>query len=538
MEYIGSVHPLVILFAVAYFAVIFGIGWYTRKAAASPMEYTVAGRSVGSFINGAGLAASFLSPASFLGLPAFIFLLGYPFWWALAGIIMGMPLAALLTAGPLRKYAPVSFTDYYADRYESEKWGRAVTSIPVIITGILYITLSLVGTALFMMAILQIPYFWSLVIGTVAVLSYVYLGGMVATTWATGLQGIIMTIAAVVVAIIIVVNFGGFGGLAESIAENNPKFWLPPESTEGAANPIMSIWTGMVSFFFVWHYGFSTMPYSVVKFFTAMDINSARLATFWSAFFGGLMYMGLIIIGSAARVVLEELHPAMAAEGVDSAVGVLGYLQEYYATSAAAITDYSMIATTQALGQPWLLGVLCAGGLAICMSTVSAWSVVMQVILGRDWMIKILGSKWAQDNQVKAMQMWLVVILVLCFLLSIRPPAMVLDLSGWAFVLIIASCGPGLILGVWWDKATTTAHVATSLIFTALTLFSWVYAKIVLGSPHWFFLSDQIFGFKVPVGHQVYWVPLAFIFFIVVSLLSKQNSPETVRKYSTELRYD
>lgn len=538
MEYIGSVHPLVILFAVAYFAVIFGIGWYTRKAAASPMEYTVAGRSVGSFINGAGLAASFLSPASFLGLPAFIFLLGYPFWWALAGIIMGMPLAALLTAGPLRKYAPVSFTDYYADRYESEKWGRAVTSFPVIITGILYITLSLVGTALFMMAILQIPYFWSLVIGTAAVLFYVYMGGMVATTWATGLQGIIMTIAAVIVAIIIVVSFGGFGGLAESIAENNPKFWLPPESTEGAANPIMSIWTGMVSFFFVWHYGFATMPYSVVKFFTAMDINSARLATFWSAFFGGLMYMGLIIIGSAARVVLEEMHPAMAAEGVDSAVGVLGYLQQYYATSAAAITDYSMIATTQALGQPWLLGVLCAGGLAICMSTVSAWSVVMQVVLGRDWMIKILGSKWAQDNQVKAMQMWLVIILVICFLLSIRPPAMVLDLSGWAFVLIIASCGPGLILGVWWDKATTTAHVSTSLIFTALTLFSWVYAKVALGSPHWFFLTEPIFGFKVPVGHQVYWVPLAFIFFIVVSLLSKQNSPETVRKYSTELRYD
>ncbi|MFW6216851.1 MAG: sodium:solute symporter family protein [Desulfohalobiaceae bacterium] len=538
MENIGSVHPLVILFAVAYFAVIFGIGWFTRKAAASPMEYTVAGRSVGSFINGAGLAASFLSPASFLGLPAFIFLLGYPFWWALAGIIMGMPLAALLTAGPLRKYAPVSFTDYYADRYESEKWGRAVTSFPVIITGILYITLSLVGTALFMMAILQIPYFWSLVIGTAAVLFYVYMGGMVATTWATGLQGIIMTIAAVVVAIIIIANFGGFGGLAEAIENNNPKFWLPPQSTEGAAHPIMSIWTGMVSFFFVWHYGFSTMPYSVVKFFTAMDINSARLATFWSAFFGGLMYMGLIVIGSAARVVLEQLHPAMQAEGVDSAVGVLGYLQEYYATGAAAITDYSMIATTQALGQPWLLGVLCAGGLAICMSTVSAWTVVMQVVLGRDWMIKILGSKWAQDNQVKAMQMWLVIILVLCFLLAIRPPGMVLDLSGWAFVMIVASCGPGLILGVWWDKATTTAHISTSLIFTVLTVVSWLYANIVLGSPHWFFLGEQIFGFKVPTGHQVYWVPLAFIFFIVVSLLSKQNSPETVRKYSTELRYD
>jgi len=538
MEQIGSIHPLVVLFAVAYFALIFGIGWYTRKAAGSPMEYTVAGRSVGAFINGAGLSASYLSPASFLGLPAFVFILGYPFWWAMMAIIMGMPLAALLTAAPLRKYAPVSFTDYYADRYESEKMVRVVTSIPVIITGVLYITLSLVGTALFMMAILKIPYFWSLVIGTAAVLFYVYYGGMVATTWATGLQGIIMTIAAVLVAIFIVGHYGGFAGLAEAINTNNPNFWLPPHSSQGAAHPLMSMWTGIVSFFFVWHYGFATMPYTVVKFFTAMDLNSARLATFWSAFFGGLMYMGLIIIGSAARVTLETLHPAMAVEGVDSAVGVLGFLQKYYATTAAGITDYSMIATTQALGQPWLLGILVAGGLAICMSTVSAWAMVMQVTIGRDWMINILGIKWAKDNQIKAMRMWLVISMVVCFLLSIRPPAMVLDLSGWAFVLMIASCGPGLILGIWWHRSTTAAHVSTAAVFTALTLFSWLYAKLVLGSPHWFFMSEQIFGFKVATGHQVYMIPLAFIFFIVVSLYSRQNSKEAVRKYSVELRYD
>lgn len=538
MEYIGTVHPLVIVFAVAYFVVIFGIGWYTRKAAGSPMEYTVAGRSVGAFVNGAGLAASYLSPASFLGLPAFVFILGYPFWWAMTAIIMGMPLAALLTAGPLRKYAPVSFTDYYASRYESEKWARAVTSIPVIITGILYITLSLVGTALFMMAILQIPYLLSLIIGTVAVLFYVYMGGMVATTWATGLQGILMTIAAVLVAIMVLVTFGGFGGLGEAIHSNNPNFWLPPHSSAGAPHPLMSMWTGIVSFFFVWHYGFSTMPYSVVKFFTAMDINSARLAVFWSAFFGGLMYMGLIVIGSAARVILETLHPAMQEAGVENAVQVLAFMQNYYATSAAAITDYSMIAATQALGQPWLLGVLCAGGLAICMSTVTAWSMVMQVTLGRDWMINILGSKWAENNQVMAMRMWLVISLVVCFVISIHPPAMVLDLSGWAFILIIASCGPGLILGIWWHKATTAAHISTALVFTVLTMFSWLYANIVLGSPHWFFMGEQIFGFKVAAAHQVYWVPISFIFFIVVSLYTQKNSKEAQQKYSIDLRYD
>jgi len=540
---VGQVHPIVVIFAVAYFVVIFGIGWYSRKAAASPMEYMVAGRSVGPFVNGAGLASAFLSPASFLGLPAFIFLLGYSFWWALSGIILGMPLASLLTAAPLRKYAPVSFTDYYADRYENEKLVRIVTSIPVIITGVLYITLAMVGTALFLMAILRVPYFWSLVIGTGAVLFYVYLGGMVATMWTNGLQGILMTIASVTVALVIISTFGGFQGLAEAIGNNNPKFWLPPGSTEGASHPLMGIWTGMVGFFFVWHYGFATMPYTVVRFFTAMDINAARRATFWAAFFGGLMYWGLIVIGSAARVILETMHPIMGTvledgSKVDSAVGVLKYLQGYYGCNAAAITDYSMIAATQALQQPWLLGILVAGGLAISMSTVAAWTVVMQVIIGRDWMVKILENKWANDNPVKAMRMWIIISLVVCFLLSINPPAMVLDLSGWAFVLIIASVGPGLILGIWWDRATTAAHLSTTVVFTFATLFSWLYAKFVLGSPHWFFLSEAIFGQKIPTGHQVYWIPIAFIFFIVVSLLTKPNSEETVKKYSLDLRYD
>lgn len=74
-----QVNPIVIFMTVAYFAVIFGIGYATRRASADPMDYYVAGRKTGPVVNGAALAATFLSPASFLGLPAFIFLLGYPF---------------------------------------------------------------------------------------------------------------------------------------------------------------------------------------------------------------------------------------------------------------------------------------------------------------------------------------------------------------------------------------------------------------------------------------------------------------------------
>jgi SSS family solute:Na+ symporter len=95
-----GVNPIVILGSVLYFAVIFYIGWYSRKASMDSSDFYVAGRKVGPMVNGSALAATYFSPASFLGLPAFIFILGYPFWWALVGIIGGMPIATLLTAAP------------------------------------------------------------------------------------------------------------------------------------------------------------------------------------------------------------------------------------------------------------------------------------------------------------------------------------------------------------------------------------------------------------------------------------------------------
>ena len=171
MDY--QVSPIVIFFAVVYFVVIFGIGWVSRKAALNASDYMVSGRNVGPIINGAALASTYLSPASFLGLPAFIFIMGYPFWWALIGIIAGMPIASMLTAAPLRKYAPVSFTDYYADRYDDQKAMRALISLPVLVSGLLYVTLSIIGTALFMMAILKVPYNIAIIIGALVILFYV-----------------------------------------------------------------------------------------------------------------------------------------------------------------------------------------------------------------------------------------------------------------------------------------------------------------------------------------------------------------------------
>lgn len=540
---IMQVSPVVIGMTVIYFAIMFYIGWATRKASADPMDYYVAGRKVGAFVNGAGLASTFLSPASFLGLPAFVFLLGYPFWWAMVGIIGGMPLATVLTAAPLRKYAPVSFTDYYCDRYEDQKLMRIITGIPILMGTWAYVVLCLVGCGLFMMAILRIPYGWAVVIGALAVLFYVYMGGMVATTWSTAFQGILMAVAAVVCAIAVLMHYGGFAPMAEAIFANRAEFWLMPHAQEAFSHPIYSLWTGVVGFFFVWHFGFATMPYSVLKFFTAMDVRSARKSVIWCGVFGGAMYWGLIIIGSAARHLIETLHPLMGeilvtADGpvtISNVMQVLTRLQQDFGIGGAVATDYSMIAAVEALRNPWLLGLLVAGGLAIAMSTAAGWVVVGNVLLGRDWLGRVFGNKWAIENPVKSLRLMTVLILVICTIFALNPMALMLDLSGWAFVMIIATLGVPLVLGLWWPRATKMATYLTVIVIFPLVLYSWLYARNVLGSPHWFFLS-KLFGDRlIPTPHQIYWVFVAPIFFIIVSLLTKPASPETIKKYCDDL---
>jgi SSS family solute:Na+ symporter len=96
--------------------------------------------------------------------------------------------------------------------------------------------------------------------------------------------------------------------------------------------------------------------------------------------------------------------------------------------------------------------------------------------------------------------------------------------------------GPPLILGIWWARATTAAAMLNIIVMTILSTGTWMYANKALSSYHWFFLSNP--ENKISTPHQVYWVFVGFIFFIVVSLMTKPNSDEVIKKYSLDIRPD
>ncbi|MGB9807412.1 MAG: sodium:solute symporter family protein [Thermosulfidibacteraceae bacterium] len=527
---------VVFLFALAYFIITIGIGIYSRKLAAKgEIDYYLAGRGVGAFVNGTALTSTYFSPASFLGLPAFVFLLGYPMWWALIGIIAGMCIAGPLTAAPLRKYGPVTFTDFYCDRYEMPVLGRFIAGIPTLIAGILYIVLSIVGTAIFFVALLKLDYKTSVWISVIVVLIYTVLGGMYATTWNASVQTIIMTFAGVAAAIALVSKMGGPESYFKEILINTPKIFNVPSSPDGPPSAIMSSWIAVAGFFLTWHYGFSTMPYTIVRFFTALDEREAKKSIVWATLFAALLYSSLMIVGIGTKAIIEKYHPLVPqavpiAQKLNKpvAIGVLALIKKKY--GIGEVVDYAMIAACEAVGSSVLLGIIVAGGLSIAMSTVAGWVMVVNALIARDWMTKALKTKIAQEKPVLVARIITSIVLILCGLISMNPPALVLDLSGWAFVLIIASLGPSMVLGIWWKRATKAATIVTALLMAPATLYSWLYAKLKLGSPHKFFLNENII-----TPHQFYWIFVGLIIFIIVSLITQPPKEETIKKYCEDL---
>mgnify|MGYP000011760546 CR=1 FL=1 len=526
--------PIVVGITVLYFLGVIAIGWYSRQKMKSATDYYVAGRQIGSVVNGLALESTYLSPASMLGLPAYIFILGYPFWWAMSAIIAGMPVATLLTAAAMRKYGPTSFADYYADRYNDQNL-RWLVGIIVCFGAILYITLSIVGMGIFLLAILRFPYLYGVILGAIIVMIYVVFGGMIATSWNAAFQAVLMTIAAIIAAIGMINYFGGLGGFHEAVLTNNPKFFNTPSDPE--PNHILAgTWLGVVGWFFVWHYGFATMPYTVVRFFTVMDMKTARRSIFWCTLFAGAFYLGLEIIGAGAKVMIEQAHPLVVSGEVKAnALAVL----KYYATNYGVGTplDYSMVAAVEALQNPWILGVLAAGGLAIAMSTAAGWVMVVNVLVTRDWADMLLRSNFAKENPVLMARIVSVIFLAIGMVIAINPPGLVLDLSGWAFVVIIAALGPSLILGLWWKGATRTATWITAIVMFVLHLFAWLYAKLVVGH-HAFFFLNPILGLPktaIITPHQIWAVPVGFLLFIVISLLTKKPEEEVIDKYCVKL---
>ncbi|MBR6408187.1 MAG: sodium/proline symporter PutP [Clostridia bacterium] len=476
--------------------VLVGLRFYRRNKNVS--DYVLGGRTLNPWVAAMSAQASDMSGWLLLGLPgtAYVLFAGTTeAIWTAIGLAVGTYLNWLIVAKPLRRYTAkvgaITLPEFFANRF-GDKRGviKAIASIFTMIFFLFYTASMFSAGAKLFNSVFGIPYIWSLIIGTVIIVSYTFLGGFLAVSWTDTFQGILMFLALIVAPIVAFIRLGGGAGLSAQLATLPEQFSLIPKDGAGAVNVALLVSA------IAWGLGYFGQPHILPRFMAVKrtkDIRPARvIAMIW------------VIISLAMAVV----------------VGLLGS----FLYPGLADSETVFITMVQDLFSPVITGVLLSAILAAIMSTADSQLLVTSSAVSND-LYKGLFKKDASDKKVLWVSRVAVIIVsvIAALLVCVENPAegsilakineSVFKLVAFAWAGFGAAFGPLVLFSLFW-KRTTKAGALCGMIAGGVSAFIWWY------------LEGGIFDiYEILPGFVI-----SCIVIVVVSLITK-NPPEIEKTF-------
>ncbi len=474
------------IFVGASFIIFYAIGWYSQRAAKSSTDYWTAGRSIGSITNGLGMASSYMSLATFMGVTALILKLKVPFVYMWIQFALSIPLITLWYGTPLRRMGAFTPAHFVRERYGVRT--SYITVAFMILIMVMYALGQMIGVAKVFEMLFGINYTLALVCGGALIVGYVTIGGMYGTSYNAAFQMILMGVAFIIPLGAIMKAMGGTG-------------WYFPPLLYSDMVPAM---LDAVPDFFDMKYGFKWylslipcftlgamgLPHLGMRVYTSSNLKSARGAMVWFTFFCGIVFCSTYTMGFS---------------------GV--YFQ---ATSGSTIapTDFDKITLilNSVYNPAWVLAFVIAGAIAAGLSTISANLMAIGAMIAQDIIATI-----KPDLSDKTMK-WIGYAAIAgggaaSILIALNPPDFLVVSILWAFGLAGVTVAPLVILGVWWKQANRYGASVAVLVsgLTYIVVSPYLFPDIVIagGLPA-----------KVGMSGSLLCVPLCFFLHSTVSMIT------------------
>jgi cation/acetate symporter len=597
---------LFVFFTLAVYAVI---GVMTRTAQIS--EYYVAGRRVPAFYNGMATGADWMSAASFVGMAGSLFLLGYDGLAWVLGWTGGFVLVSILVGPYLRKFGAYTVPDFFAFRYGGN-FARFLAVIVLVCCSFTYVTAQIFGTGIIASRFLGMSFEIAVFVGLVGILLCAMLGGMRAVTWTQIAQYIVLIIAYLTPIVILSTKKYGipipeltYGQAIAEITAREQQLVkdglavlcnaqaCPPGTLRPHLQPFMNYTP--LNFFgiiFCMMVGTASLPHILMRYFTTPSVREARQSVGWSLFFIFLLYFSAPAYAAFSKLEvytniigrdLQSIRPWMFTWGELGLIQVCGKnaasLQAVLDACKAIAnhpgvvrfsdfvinTDVIVLSTPEIAGLPYVIsGLVAAGGLAAALSTADGLLLAIANALSHDIYYKMIDPNAPTIRRLTVARVLLVFVAVAAAALAATRPSDILAMVGWAFSLAMAGNFPGIVLGIWWKRATTRGAIAGIIAGWGICLFylvttryfpqagvtyfgmssllnpetgqALVNVKAIMSDAKW--LADVPASATNPMANRVGWfdlnnincgllgMPLGFLVMIVVSLMDKEPSKE------------
>ncbi len=444
----GSADLSVTLTFVAYLLVVLGIGVVAWRRTGDLGDYILGGRRLGRWVTALSAQASDMSGWLLLGLPGYAYLAGLESIWLLAGLLAGTYLNWKLTASRLRtateRYGnSLTLPDYLERRFEDEGGVlRLVSALFILVFFTFYTSSGLVAGGRLFEEVFGLSYLWAVGAGGATVVVYTFFGGFLAVSWTDLLQGILMFLALLAVAIMGVAAAGGFDGVVAGAEALNPEMLNP--LTDAAGEPLTLI---AIFSLLGWGLGYFGQPHVLARFMAADSAGnipaSRRIAMSWVS----VSLVAGSIVGITGAVLLETPLQGPDSEKV-----------------------FMVMATT--LFHPVVAGICLSGILAAVMSTADSQLLVASSAVAEDLYKGILRKEASESELLWTGRIAVVAIALVAFALATNPDSKVLDLVAYAWAGFGAAFGPAILLSLYWSGMTKRGALA-GILTGGVTVIIW-----------------------------------------------------------------
>lgn len=440
-------------------------------------DYFLGNRGLGPWVLALSIAATAVSGGTFMGFPSLIYSNGWVMALWIAGYMV-VPLTAMVLLGKrlnqvARIGGSVTVPDVFRDRFQSPTLGAVAT---VILLTCLAVNLvaqfkggGLVMREAMKLTPMDIPlpfglsvdrgYLIGLVIFAGTVVAYTTYGGFWAVTWTDVLEGLVMLVGVIMLAILAVRAVPGIGdktGLeaaTEHLRRQDPALVTLP-------GPKDFLPLGLAfSFFLQWSIIGAGQPGGMVRLMAFKDSASVRRATLMVCGYYVLTYIGLVIIFVCARAI----YPTQ-------------YLHDIGTEGKPDSIMPAMIRTVSP--RPFVAGMLLAAPYAAIMSTVAAFLLLISSGLTRDIYQRLINpnaSHWTMRILSIASTAFVGLAVTIA---ALHPPPFL------QYIIVLSTAGLGcaflipMALTIYWRRATRqgvlAAMVGGFLTLVALYAVGWL----------------------------------------------------------------
>ncbi len=441
---------ITILIIALFLAITLLIGYIaSRQTGGSLKELFVASKSLGLIALVMAIFGGQITAFGILGAPGIGYRMGYSAFGYLVGLApfgtaLGFYLIGYRTWLVTSKYDFVTPVDFFTSRFEGNLVRYVMGAIQILLE-VPYILICGIGAGGILASVTDglIPYWLGSLVILIVSTYTAYSGGMRGTAWTNIFQGTLMFAVLFMMMVIIYRTLGGASAIVNKLSSEMISLSASaPERSLGQWVPFSLLATGLAN---------GVIMHLLVRNLSADSPKNIKRNTIIFPVLFAMFFFMAFSLGVWGRALLPGLN-------AQQSENIIPLLAERFAPV-------------------WMVGLIGAGILAAIMTSWDGMILAASSIFSEDFIKPIFkkrGIKLTEEQDTKLSKMFIIVLGVIIYILTLLKPATILNIATFSFSGF-ACLVPSYIAALYWKKATKWGLVVSSIVsvfFTALWAFN------------------------------------------------------------------